>query len=57
MPAEANRKPDSMQIVLIVALKDMGVIKKSLKEISYQNLFFSISSSLKMHMKADFGMR
>ena len=46
-----------MQIVLIVALKDMGVIKKPLKEISYLNLFFSISSSLKMHKKADFLMR
>ena len=46
-----------MQIVLIVALKDTGVIKKPLKEISYQNLFFSISSSLKMHKKADFLMR
>ena len=46
-----------MQIVLIVALKDMGVIKKPLKAISYLNLLFSISSSLKMHKKADFLMR
>ena len=46
-----------MQIVLIVALEDMGVIKKPLKEISYLNLLFSISSSLKTHKKADFLMR